>query len=141
MIVVIDTNVFISAAGSRAGLSWRCFVLLAQRRFDLAVTREILAEFEYTAERLARGPGKFHGLNWRPLFYWLCDQAVYHEPAPLGKQRSRDVTDDIFLACALASGAKTIVSHDKDLLALEKPFGIEILKPAVFVARFRAIAS
>ena len=141
MIAVIDTNVFISAAGSRASLSWRCFVLLAQRRFQLAVTREILAEFEYTAERLARGPGKFHGMNWRPLFHWLHDQALYFESAPLGKQRSRDVTDDIFLACALAAGAKIIVSYDEDLLVLEKPFGIEILKPTVFVARFRAVAS
>jgi putative PIN family toxin of toxin-antitoxin system len=141
MTVVFDTNVFVSAAISQTGLARRCFVLLARRRFQLAVTRDILAEYETTAEELTRRPGKFHGLNWRPLFHWLCDQAVYHKPAPLGKQRSRDVTDDIFLACALASGAKTIVSHDKDLLVLEKPFGIEILKPAVFVARFRAVAS
>jgi putative PIN family toxin of toxin-antitoxin system len=141
MIVVIDTNVFISAAGSRASLSWRCFVLLAQRRFQLAVSKEILEEYEYTAERLSREPGKFHGMNWRPLFHWLHDQALYFEPMPLGKQRSRDATDDIFLACALAGGAKIIVSRDDDLLALGKPFGIEILKPAVFVARFRAVAS
>jgi len=139
MIVVIDTNVFISAAGSRAGLSWRSFVLLAQRHFQLAVTKEILAEYERTAERLAREPGEFHGMNWRPLFHWVNDQAVYFEPSPLGKQRRRDAGDDIFLACALASGAKVIVSHDKDLLELEKPFGIEILKPTTFVARMKVI--
>lgn len=139
MIVVIDTNVFISAAGSRAGLSWRSFVLLAQRHFQLAVTKEILAEYERTAERLAREPGKFQGMKWRPLFHWVNDQAVYFEPSPLGKQRSRDAGDDIFLACALASGAKVIVSHDKDLLELEKPFGIEILKPTTFVARMKVI--
>ncbi|MGA3283807.1 MAG: putative toxin-antitoxin system toxin component, PIN family [Verrucomicrobiota bacterium] len=137
MIVVIDTNVFISAAGSRAGLSWRSFVRLAQRRFKLAVTKAILAEYEDTAERLAREPGKFHGMNWRPLFHWVHAQAVYFEPKPLGKQRSRDASDDIFLACALASGAKIIVSHDADLLKLGKPFGVEILKPAIFVARFK----
>jgi putative PIN family toxin of toxin-antitoxin system len=139
MIVVIDTNVFISAAGSRAGFSWRCFVLLAERRFQLAVTKDILTEFETVAERLAHQPGIHSGMNWRPLFHWLCDKTIYFEPAPLGKQRSRDATDDIFLACALASGAKIIVSHDTDLLALEKPFGIEIMKPAVFVARVKAI--
>jgi putative PIN family toxin of toxin-antitoxin system len=137
MIVVIDTNVFISAAGLRSGISSRCFVLLAQRRFQLAITREILAEYEWTAERLSREPGKYHGMNWRPLFAWLQRKAVYFEPAQLGKQRSRDISDDIFLSCAVAGGAKMIVSKDKDLLDLGKPFGIEILKPAIFVAHFK----
>jgi uncharacterized protein len=137
MIVVIDTNVFISAAGSRAGSSWRCFVLLAERRFQLSVTEGILREFETVAERLAREPGIHHGMDWRPLLYWLRGEAICVEPASLGKQRSRDADDDIFLACALASGAKIIVSHDKDLLALEKPFGIEVMKPSAFVARFK----
>jgi putative PIN family toxin of toxin-antitoxin system len=137
MIVVIDTNVFISAAGSRTGLSWQCFVLLARRRFQLAVTKEILTEYELVAERLAHRPGIHYGMNWRPLFNWLHDKAIYFEPMPMGKQRSRDADDDIFLACALASGAKVIVSYDPDLLELEKPSGIEILKPAIFVAQFK----
>lgn len=94
MIVVFDTNVFVSAAASP---------------------------------------------KWRPLFIWVCNRARYFEPAPLGKQRSRDADDDIFLACALASGAKTIVSHDPDLLKLEKPFGIEIVKPSVFLGRMKTI--
>ena len=141
MIVVIDTNVFISAAGSRAGISWRCFVLLAKRRFQLAVTMEMLREYEEVAERLSRNPVKHHGVKWRPLFHWVHDKAADFEPAPVGKQRSRDAADDIFLACALASGAQMIVSHDRDLLALRKPFGVEIVKPALFVARFKSIKS
>jgi uncharacterized protein len=141
MTVVFDTNVFVSAAVSQAGSSRRCFSLLAKRRFQLAVTGEILAEYEIAAERLSQRPGKYHGVNWRPLFYWLRDRALYFEPAPLGKQRSRDADDGIFLACALAGGAKVIVSRDDDLLALGKPFGIEIMKPAIFVARFKPAAS
>jgi putative PIN family toxin of toxin-antitoxin system len=137
MIVVFDTNIFISAAGSRAGSSWRCFVLLAARQFQLAVTADVLKEFELVADRLSRQPGIHKNMNWRPLFDWIRDKAVYFEPAPLGKQRSRDASDDIFLACALASGASIIVSNDEDLLELEKPFGIEIMKPAAFVARFK----
>ncbi len=137
MTVVFDTSVFVSATASLTGSSRRCFSLLARRRFQLAVTREILVEYEAAADGLAQTPGKNHGLNWRPLFQWLVNKAIHVEPAPLGKQRSRDASDDMFLACALASGAKIIVSHDRDLLALEKPFGVEILKPAVFVARFK----
>jgi putative PIN family toxin of toxin-antitoxin system len=137
MIVVIDTNVFISAAGCRAGSSWQCWVLFARRRFRLAATSEILAEYETVADRLACSPGIYRAMNWRPLYQWLSLKANHFEPAPLGKQRSRDAEDDIFLACALASGAKIIISRDNDLLDLEKPFGIEILTPAIFGARFR----
>jgi len=43
--------------------------------------------------------------------------------------------DDPLLSCALASGAKMIVSKDKDLLALQKPFGIEVLTPRQFLSR------
>jgi putative PIN family toxin of toxin-antitoxin system len=137
MTVVFDTNVFVSAAVSLTGSSRRCFSLLAKRQVQLAVTKEILTEYETAAERLSRRLGKYHGMKWRPLFNWLRDKAVYFEPMPMGKQRSRDADDDIFLACALASGAKVIVSYDPDLLELEKPFGIEILKPAIFVAQFK----
>ena len=137
MMVVIDTNVFISAAGNRTGVSWSCFVLLAKRRFQLAATAEILAEYERVAERLARSSGMYRGMEWRPLFQWVHHTAAYVEPMPLGKQRSRDADDDIFLACALASGAKVIISRDHDLRDLEKPFGVEVLTPSIFVARFR----
>ena len=137
MMVVFDTNVFVSAAASPTGSSRRCFFLWAKRRFQLAVTKEIVLEYESVAARLSRKPGKNYGMKWRPLFHWVCDRAIYFDLAPLGKQRSRDASDDIFLACALASGAKTIVSHDPDLLELEKPFGIEILKPSVFLARMK----
>ncbi len=57
------------------------------------------------------------------------------DPAPLGKQRSRDAKDDPYLACALAAEAKIIVSRDEDLLVLEKPFGIHILTPRLLLAR------
>ena len=57
------------------------------------------------------------------------------EPAPVGKQRSRDAQDDPYLACALAARAKFIVSRDDDLLTLEKPFGIQIITPRELLAK------
>ena len=139
MTVVFDTNVFISAVVAPGGSSRRCFTLLARRRFRAAVTSEILIEYETVAERLAQRPGEFRGMNWRPLFNWLRDTTIYVEPMPLGKARSRDMSDDIFLGCALAAGAATIVTHDADLLTLGKPFGVEMVKPTAFVARIQAL--
>ena len=40
-------------------------------------------------------------------------------------------------AAALAAGAKVIVSLDEDLLALEKPFGIEIITPRQLLSRLQ----
>jgi hypothetical protein len=43
------------------------------------------------------------------------------------------------LACALEAGAKIIVSRDEDLLALGKPFGIEIITPRQLLANLAGI--
>jgi predicted nucleic acid-binding protein len=37
----------------------------------------------------------------------------------------------------MSAGAKLIVSLDNDLLVLEKPFGIAILRPRQFLARLQ----
>ncbi len=57
------------------------------------------------------------------------------EPVPTGKPRSREPKDDPILGTALASRVKIIVTRDRDLLDLEKPFGIEMLHPGDFLRR------
>lgn len=52
------------------------------------------------------------------------------EVALLGKQRSRDLKDDPFLACAMAAHAKYLVAGDQDLFDLGKPFEIEMITPS-----------
>ncbi len=74
-------------------------------------------------------------INPQPKLAWVKQKARLVEPAPLGKRRSRDAKDDMYLAGALAAGAAFIVTYDKDLLALEKPIGVETLRPAEFLRR------
>ena len=133
MNVVLDTNVVVSAI-FWPGESRQCMLLWAKRRFQLAITVPIFEEYGEAARRVGR---EFPEVNPEPWLKWIERKAKVYEPAPLGKQRSRDPKDDPFLACALASEAKTIVSKDTDLLDLEKPFGIEILTPRQFLSRFR----
>ena len=131
--VVADTNVIVSAIFWPSE-SRQCLALWAKRRFHLAVTIPILEEYCAVARRVAQ---KIPEVNPDPWLKWIEGRARVFEPAPVGKQRSRDRSDDTFLACALASGAKTIISKDADLLVLGKPFGIEILTPRQFLRRFR----
>ena len=128
-----DTNVVISAI-FWPGESRDCLVWWARRRFHLAITVPIFEEYDEVAHRTGK---KIPKVNPEPWLKWIERKAKVYEPVSVGKQRSRDPDDDPFLACALASGAKMIISKDKDLLALEKPFGIEILTPRQFLARMR----
>jgi putative PIN family toxin of toxin-antitoxin system len=122
--VVLDANVVFAGVGWR-GEAHHCLLAMAKRRITVFATREILEEVrELTAERGSKFKHSAHN-----LLTWYYDRVKLVEPAPLGKQRSRDAKDDPYLACALAAGVKIIVSRDNDLLALGKPFGIQIVTP------------
>jgi putative PIN family toxin of toxin-antitoxin system len=131
MNVVADTNVVISAI-FWPGESRRCLALWAKRRFHLALTVSILEEYHEVALRVG---SRIPEVDPRPWLNWIERKAKVYESAQIGKQRSRDRDDDPFLACALASSAKIIISKDNDLLVLGKPFGVEVLTPRQFLAR------
>jgi putative PIN family toxin of toxin-antitoxin system len=130
MKVVFDAGVVFSAAGWH-GEAHRCLLAMAHRHVIAYATGETLKELRNLLED--RG----HKVKYPPVttLNWYYNRVKLVEPAPLGKQRSRDAKDDPYLACALAAGAKIIVSRDDDLLALEKPFGIQILTPRELLAK------
>ena len=128
--IVIDTGVLISAIGWR-GPAHRCLALVARRRCRLVLSAEIIAEYDSRVSAvLAQEAPQANALG---ALAWVRAKALWVEPAPLGKQRSRDVKDESFIAAAVSANAKAIVSYDRDLLTLEKPFGIPIIRPAAFL--------
>lgn len=133
MKAVFDANVVIAGAG------WRnephlCLVLMARRRLLAFGTEETLGELMDTAQELdARKV--FRAQSPWPVLEWYLRTVRRVLPAPLGKQRSRDPKDDPYLACALAAGAEAIITLDGDLLALGKPFGVQMLTPRAALSR------
>src|SRR5881397_2644644 len=125
--IVVDTNTFIAAGWRINAHARRVFAAVARRRFRLAVSNAILDEYRGVSQR-----PRFSGKNYSGLLSWIEKYALVVEPALLGKGRSRDPKDDIFLGCALSAHTKFIVSSDQDLLTLGKPFGIEIVRPGQF---------
>jgi len=134
MVVVFDTNTVISAIFWPQSTARRCLAGLARRRYTIALSPEILREYEAVA---AEFQSRFPNCNSRAALGWIRLKALWQEPAPLGKQRSRDAKDDPFLACALSANAKYVVTRDRDLRDLGKPFGIEIVTPEQFLCWLR----
>ena len=129
---VLDANVVVSAAGWR-GRDLLCLVAVARRKARLFVTDEILTEYLGTvAEVRVQMPH-----DPAPVLHWIESVAQRVAPAALGKPRSRDRDDDPYLACALSSRAECVVTHDRDLLTLGKPFGFAVITPRQFLARLR----
>ena len=135
---VIDTSVLV------AGVFWRgsarqCLVRFARREFELVVSEAILQEYAETAwdvkneEDLSPNP--------QPWLNWISNRATFVAPVPLAEPVSVDPEDDKFLECALAAWAQFIVSRDRDLLRLEKPFGIEIVDDRQFLRRLDQTAA
>jgi putative PIN family toxin of toxin-antitoxin system len=127
---VFDSNVVIGGVIWR-GESHLCLVAMARRRARVFTSPWILEEVRRSVRKLEELGRTLHD-PW-PSVNWFCCAAHLVEPAPTGKQRSRDPKDEPILGTALASGVKTIVTFDEDLLVLEKPFGIEIVRPGWFL--------
>src|SRR5437870_5326511 len=132
--VVFDCGVLVSAIGW-TGNPRRCLRLVAERQIRLCATAEVWDEYEtrIPAVLAVRRPA----INARPTLDWLLGVADFVRPFNLGKQRSRDLKDERYLACALAAHAEAIVSNDRDLLALQKPFGIAIMNPVQLLLHVR----
>jgi putative PIN family toxin of toxin-antitoxin system len=132
--VVFDTGVLISAIGWR-GAAHRCLAAVARRRCRLVVSAEIMSEYDNRVPAvLAQDAPRANALG---ALAWVRSKALWVEPLPLGKQRSRDPDDEPFIAAALTADARAIVSYDNDLLVLKKPFGIPMMRPAAFLLWLR----
>ena len=133
---VFDSSVVAAACGWTAE-PYRCLVLVAQRAVRSYATQEIVAEWRVTIQKMHHVGANFQRSPW-PTLEGLIELSRFVTPVPLGKQRSRDSSDDPYLACALAAKARFVVTRDQDLLVLGKPFETEIVTPRAFLSRMHA---
>src|SRR5690348_17089404 len=125
MRVILDANVVASAV-CWDGEAYRCLVKLARRQIFAYGTIETVQETSDVTSQLIRENKPKHKAIAR--LNWYLERIRMVDAAPLGKQRSRDARDDPYLAAAIAARAEVLVSYDKDLLVLDKPFGIEVIR-------------
>jgi len=102
-------------------------------KFQLAVSIEILEEYLNVAERLA---SRYAGVEYEEIIGLLVQNAELLQASNLPEPVCEDPDDDKFLACALASNARIIVSGDSDLLKVSGYADIRVLTPKGFVSEF-----
>ena len=133
MIVIIDTNVLLSALHSGSGAPAKVLEAWYAGRFRLATSREQIAEFKRAA-----GYVKLRKILPRHAFGRVVNRLGKAELLLRRLRRlgdSPDPGDDFLLAMAAASGADYLVTGDKALLGLQRIADTRI----VSVRRFAAI--
>ena len=135
MIVVFDTNVIVEAVFWPRSTARRALTGLARRRFKAAVNAAILEEYSaIIAEVRAK---LFPSAQPSGALAWIASKSIQVEPMPLSGKLSRDPDDNLFVATAAAARAAFLVTQDRDLLVLEKPFGIAIVTPVELLRQLR----
>jgi hypothetical protein len=135
MTVVFDTNVIVEAIFWPRSTARRALTGLAKRRFQTVINSSVMEEYAAVTAQVREKV--FPGTQPSGALAWIAAKSVHAEPAPLSRKLSRDPDDNLFVATAVAARAKFLVSQDRDLLVLQKPYGVAIVTPVQLVRLFR----
>lgn len=132
MKVVLDTNVFVSGVFF-SGPPYQILQAWRDDEIELVVSPDILEEYRRVGEILSED---HPAINFKPILEFVIQNAVVYSVTSLPERVCEDPDDDKFLACALASESKVIVSGDKHLLNVSGYQKIEVLKPRDYVDKY-----
>lgn len=121
MRIVIDTNVLLVSVSGRSR-SYRLYLAFQKRKFELAFTTEILAEYE---EQFA--------LHWKPSVAENILSTIVNAPNSVAttifynlRLMTTDPGDNKFSGCAFASNTDYLFTNDSDFGILKKTDSPEI---------------
>jgi putative PIN family toxin of toxin-antitoxin system len=135
--VILDTNIFVSGiffSGPPARIleAWR------DGKIQIVVSEAILEEYRTVGMRLGVD---FKGVDIEPFLNLVSLTARMYGAPALPTQICDDPDDDKFIACALASGTKLVVTGDKSLLKVSGYRGIKILTAREFIDKYTGAAT
>ena len=129
MRVILDTNVLVSGIFF-SGPPFQILNAWRDKKLQMVISTDILAEYQRVAVILGE---KYPQVDLQPILDLLTVNSNIVDAPPLAESVSADSDDEMFIACALASNTKFIVSGDKHLLDIDGYQDIQVLKPRPFV--------
>ena len=132
-LAVLDSTVVVAGIGWQ-GDSRQILALLARRGLVSVRTSWLTDEWASTVARVAQEAHSWRNRNWPAWLNWLKRASVLLEDPPMRATIKRDPKDDPVIAAAVAAHATYLVSYDRDLLDLDKPYGVQCLRPHAFLA-------
>jgi len=126
---VIDTNVFVSGIFF-SGPPSRILRAWVGEEIKIAVSEEIIKEYRRVINVFS---DRLRNVDIDSIFELLMIEAELVRSYSLGQTVCRDPDDDKFLACAVASKSRYIISGDRDLLEIGEYLNTVIVKPRYFV--------
>jgi len=135
MRIVLDANVLVSAFISGKGAPAQILTYWQDDKFDLVVSPATPDEL-HRVLHYPRLQERYHLPEQRieRFLHLLARQAILVVPSQELTVIDRDPADNRYLECAQAGDAEVIISGDQDLFELEEYKGIQILRPAEFLA-------
>ena len=139
-IVVIDTNVFVSALLSNRGSSYALILKLGHGLFDIALSVPLVLEYEAAVKSIE--------VSKRPddnsldsILDYLCAIGVKIRIAHyLWRPCLRDPKDDHVLELAVSAGAVSVITFNKkDFSGIEK-FGLSLFTPFEYLRRLEILS-
>lgn len=132
MKIVIDTNVLASALFFN-GVPGKIIENWKLKEISLVASTPILDECHRVLKRLQ---GKYNFSEIDAFWNLFTSNILLVDVLPSPNFIKDDPDDDKFIACAIASEVKIIVSGDKHLLNISGIYGIEIMRPSDFVKKY-----
>lgn len=132
MKVILDTNVFISGVFF-SGPPHQILNAWRDGLIRLIISQDILSEYRRVGEAFS---DDFPSIDLRPILDLVTIEAELYVAEGLPEPLCSDPDDDKFVACAIVSGSRIIISGDKHLLKVSGYQGIEILKPREFINKY-----
>ena len=132
MKVVLDTNVFVSGVFFKGPPNQ---ILQAWRdgKIQFVLSLDIIREYSRVGKELSQ---QFPDIDLNPILHLLYLKSDLISAMKLSESVCEDPDDDKFIACALSSKTKVIISGDKHLLKVSGYHGIKVLSPRKFVDEY-----
>ena len=135
---VLDTNVIVSGIGWQ-GDARTVLRLLGRHVFVSVRTPYLTQEWSETLLKMSVRV-EWQNPNWESWLDWLKASSRLIADAPAKLIVRRDLKDNPILAAAISHGAGSVVTQDKDMLDLQKPYGVQCVTPRTFIREVLLIA-